>query len=203
MNKDKWAALLITSLKGEDAEVRFHVECDISELGPAAHDLLPALTEALENGRSPVRSTVSNVLRYIGGIDEAAISALIKATEDGDPEARGEAAFTLTYLGCENALPVLIRLLKDDVIYVRRRIAEASGFFARGSTALTRPLTEALHDKDWLVRFWAAKSLGDIGMATPDVLISLIATLQDENEDVAKAADLSITKILDSTKGFR
>ena len=98
MNKDKWAALLITSLKGEDAEVRFNAECVIAELGPAAHDLLPALTEALENGGPRVRITVSKVLRYIGGIDEAAISALIKATEDGDPEARGEAAFTLHIL---------------------------------------------------------------------------------------------------------
>ncbi|HMC65292.1 MAG TPA: HEAT repeat domain-containing protein, partial [Gemmataceae bacterium] len=84
-----------------------------------------------------------------------------------DPELRARACELLMYIedGAEETIQTISKLLKDDVVEVRRAAALA---LTRLATAKqSEPLKEALKDSDWQVRFAAAIALESIGVRKP------------------------------------
>ncbi len=87
-----------------------------------------------------------------------------------------------------DALPVLLWLLQDEDVEVRRIAARALGRNGRFAAAAVPGLIKALEDEDSGVRVAAALSLGDIGQDAKAAVPLLVKRLQHEgNIDYIRA----------------
>jgi HEAT repeat protein len=193
---------LIVALKDRDMHVRMVAAtalgniCDARALNP--------LLIALDDTDEGVRWRAADALGKLGDI--LAVEPLIDMLGDDDVNVRAQAARALGKIGDASAVGPLIDLLKDDDPGVRGNSAEALGGL-RDAHAL-RPLIVALKDDDQMVRRRAVNSLEKLGfrpleanevgiaywIAEQDwkkcievgapAVESLIALLQDENEDI-------------------
>lgn len=91
-----------------------------------------------------------------------ATDLLINALEDGEFESiRWQAAVLLGRRGDRNAVPPLIRSLRDHNYHVREEAAEALGRI--GDPRAREPLSALLHDPVRSVRLRAETALGNLG----------------------------------------
>jgi hypothetical protein len=87
-------------------------------------DLIPGLMDALKDTDPEVRQHTAMALAALG---REAISPLIKALEDPVKEKRASAAYALGQMGhnANEAIPALLKTLKDDEATVRRSASQA------------------------------------------------------------------------------
>jgi HEAT repeat protein len=127
-----------------------------SRLGPEA---VPALVEALNNDRYPMRYLAAERLAEIG--DPTALTGLIQALQDYDFGVRMWAAHALGAMRASEGVEPLIHRLEDQESCVRRAAAKALGQ-CRDKRAV-EPLIRLLHDEEWWTRVQATVALGSLG----------------------------------------
>lgn len=176
----------------------------LGEIGPAAKDAVPDLLRALASPDPVVRIDIIKSLRKIDQRTPEVISALIKSAQDPNPEIKEAAVWTLQWMAPESApaAPVFQQLLTDPV---QARLA-ASGLGALGPAASnaipdlillmntgTNLPASALNKPSGPSAFYvppnlpamnstmAARSLGNIGVASPEVLAALRAAASTES----------------------
>ncbi len=170
----------------------------LGEIGPAAKDAVPDLLRALASPDPVVRTDIVKSLRKIDQRTPEVISALIKSAQDPNPDIKEAAVWTLRWMAPESApaAPVFQKLLADPV---QARLA-ASGLGALGpaasnaipdlillmNTGTNLPAT-ALNKPAGPPGFYvppnlpamnssmAAQSLGNVGIASAEVLAALRA----------------------------
>jgi HEAT repeat protein len=96
-----------------------------------------------------------------------------------DPEARRDAAAELGLIGGDPAIAALVLAFHDPAKDVR---AAAVAAFASIGPAAIGPLTGALADGNWVVRYRAAEALGSIRDGRS--VTALIQALGDERDHV-------------------
>jgi HEAT repeat protein len=146
-------------LHGEANSARHNAFYAISEMGPRA---FPHMIEALDAEEPFVWVMMRGFVRH----PEAAIPALCEALRKGDVPTRRNAAFVLFHISwrARKALPVLER--------------QALG-----------PLTEAINDKDQLVRSQAIETLGRMEERAKPALDKIIAALEQPDPPFAAIAN--------------
>jgi len=176
----------------------------LGEIGPAAQGAVPDLLRALASPDPVVRTDIVKSLRKIDQRSPEVISALIKSAQDPHPDVKEAAVWTLRWLAPESApaIPVFRKLLADPV---QARLA-ASGLGALGPAA-----SNAIPDLILLMNtgtnlpastlskpagppgFYvppnlpamnssmAAQSLGNVGIASPEVLAALRAAASTDS----------------------
>jgi HEAT repeat protein len=82
----------------------------------------------------------------------------VAATTDPDTRVRERSMRTLAYLDGRDSMPILVDQLKSGEKPVRRTASSLISDFDPCDTE--GPLSEALRDSDWYVRFMAATGLG-------------------------------------------
>lgn len=141
------------------------------------------------------------------------IESLIKQLSDNNVEVRRAAVSGLisNYKSAKNAVPALIKALRDSDVTVSTNAAIALGIM--GNPAAVPALEKALRDERESVRTHAAQALGRMGGSTAfgdkadrplparDAAVSaLIRALRDENEDVSNIAAWALSGIGESAK---
>ncbi|TVS21139.1 MAG: HEAT repeat domain-containing protein [Planctomycetaceae bacterium] len=148
----------------------------------AAHQ---ALADAYQHGD---RAQQSSVLRALGQFPEAT-TALMPILVD--QYVQGSRRFEVHLLRLidfspEASIPYLIASLESGPVDRRRRALMAmcqSQVASAGSEAVPL-LTESLQDADPVVRFWALKALGAIGVPAREASSRIIDCLRDSDADV-------------------
>lgn len=158
---------------------------------PAAHETLYAL---LTEGDPRLRGFAALGLAKVA--TQQSVLALLAALTDKVNTVRNLAERGLLAMPDAvraHGVDELLALLQHPVPLTRSPAARLIGL-TQDSRALP-PLLELLTgDKQWLVRMWAAKALGDLGL--PDAVTALTAALQgDEKNRVRAAAAEAIGKL--------
>jgi len=148
--------------------------------------LLRALSYPKHSG---VRRGAAEALGRIG--DSRAVEPLIAALKDEDFLVRGAAAQALGEIGDLRAVEPLAAALKDEE---HTRSCAADALWRLGTPAV-EPLIAALKDEDFLVRRWAAVTLGHIGSRR--AVEPLAATLKDSYPGPRGAAAEALGEIGD------
>jgi len=121
-----------------------------------------------------------------------AIQRHIENLESPNPRIRSQAAEDLGKLGAQEAVPVLVECLQQDVnTYVRSSTAEALGWI--GDSGAIFPLMDALRDSCSFVRRASAIALGQ--MQAKQAQGALLRVLDDSNFYVRRASINAIGKL--------
>ena len=122
------------------------------------------------------------------------IDALIRQLRFGSPKERIAAAEAVGELGDPRAVPPLLKnLILSDEEEVRIAIVKALGKI--GDLQAVPHLIQALGDKKWEVRKYAALALGNLG--DPQAVEPLTHALNDSYEKVREAAAEALGKLGD------
>jgi HEAT repeat protein len=160
-------------------EVRAAAASELGQLGPAAAGAVPALLNALREGRTPP-TAFSWALGQIGAPAVPGLADTLRAT---DEDARARAVDALVVIG-PPAHDALIHALRDTSPRTRACAAMALGRMGPSAEAASELLIAA-RDPDEEVRHYAAQALGQAG---PDVVPALLAALHSVDPAVRLAA---------------
>ena len=171
-----------------DREGRQRTEESRASQSTVSAEEVDELMQALEADDPDARVEAG---RALGEAGTAAVPALIALLEDGNEEARADAAYALAEMdelprnAASEALSGLIRALDDESWRVRANAAVALGNLGKGSSEAWEPLAAAVGDADPRVRGAAAYALAEIGVRSPDSIPILAKRLgEDEVPDV-------------------
>lgn len=163
---------------------------------PKRSEFLRSLFTTFEGENGLSKCCAVRALERVCIGDDASVSCLLKALDDGDPDVRADAAASLGRLGISRAADALLDHLKRDPEGdVRIEVARALGNVASGDVVAALedcvkaegyPDLDALVDDyefspAWDVQAQALESLGRIGDAS--VAISLATFLRDPDND--------------------
>jgi HEAT repeat protein len=145
---------------------------------------IPALAKTLLNASlsSNTRRAAAVAIGEIGSPSPQAVSALIKALED-DEWVREAAVYSLLVIGAEvpsSTVPVLVGLLEDDW-RTRRDAILVLGEMGPAAGPAVPALTEALGDRNNVVKAAAAYALGGIGPAAAPAVPELGRMLKNKS----------------------
>ncbi len=155
------------------------------------------MTEALKDESSKVRSAAADALGHFPK-DDKALSALIEAASDPDPEVRRSSILSLGRLGSgDAAVEELVRRKLDDpdkLLHSNAIIALA--LMGKYDDATLPVLADSLASPNESTSKAAARALGAIGPEKPDkVAPLLIKALDDKNSKAAKHALPALRKM--------
>jgi HEAT repeat protein len=139
------------------------------------------LITALQDENVGVRLRAAEALGNLR--DEEAVMPLISALADDDPRVRAEIVTSLGRQGDYRAVDALVELLRDGESVVRAAAAQVFSLLP-DSRAVALLVTVLLDDEDDSVRYYAARSLGQIGGA--ETVTALLAALQGEPSATSK-----------------
>ena len=147
------------------------------------HDLVPALTKALDDRAPAVGAMAAWALGETE--DRTAVPALVKALRGGEPRVRLAALWALGQMEDVRTLPEMLVTLRDNDPVTRAMSADALGRLE--SKEAVGPLERVLAtDADWRVREAAARALGRISSRNSS--IALGKALGDAEVRVRRAA---------------
>jgi HEAT repeat protein len=168
---EKAVPFLLVAMKHEKAT--YWCCLVLRQIGPAAKDAVPALTELIGDKRPEVRREAILALAHIGDAAAPAVPQIAKALDD--EHARTAATFALGHIG---------KLSDEAEAKIRRNVGGKDQVLAGVSlwtlarlhpedrkllVEATNALAEELKSKDPLVRKMAARALGDLKPA-PEIL---------------------------------
>ncbi len=163
-------------------------------LSAQTQDELQVFSDRLQFGEIEVKR---NTLRDLRNIEsESASRAAIPALRDISEVVRATAAGSVIFLPREEAVQVLLPLLDDKSVFVRREAAYALGKV--GSNSAVRKLIVNLSgDREMEVKTACAVALGEIGdvSAVPELTDIVSKKQKDGTDFLRRAAARSIGKI--------
>lgn len=158
-----------------------------------------SMIASLQEVPSPIKALLLQALRSALRpelVEDETVTPLARCLEDDDPKVRYHAAELLRSLGsrAKEALPSLcFRLLDRD-----RNVRVTSLLAIRkiGASPHCLPmLSRALKDGDPLVRYWAARIIGELGADAVEARDALYRLLLDDDHQPRKAALAALDKI--------
>ncbi|HVR86802.1 MAG TPA: HEAT repeat domain-containing protein [Planctomycetota bacterium] len=183
-----------------EARLRSAAADALGGIEPKQKESVPSLLKALADDDLGVRLAAARALFAVQGPEaQSAIPVLAQALKDEDPDNRREAASVLGgFAGAgKTALPALTLALKDSDGGVRCAVAWAMARITGGQATQTaiEVMLSGLKDKEPRARQDAARLLGEVGTDARSAAPALTAALEDDNEDVRKAAQEALGKV--------
>ncbi|MGE0707780.1 MAG: HEAT repeat domain-containing protein [Planctomycetota bacterium] len=173
---------LALRLRASDVAERAAAAAALGRRGPASAAAVPALLEALRDGRAPA-TAFSWALGQVGA---PAVPALADALRDEDEELRSRAIDALVVIGAA-AREELLRALRAPGAEARAAAALALARMAP-APEVTRELLLAARDPDEAVRHHAALGLARVGAEDWPAVEAASRSLAREERQVALAA---------------
>ncbi|HEX5103923.1 MAG TPA: HEAT repeat domain-containing protein, partial [Pirellulaceae bacterium] len=177
-------------------EARYWACLVLSEIGPEAHEAVPALTELLADKRPEVRLQATIALGEIGPAAKSAAPALGKLLQDEFPAVRAAAVFALGKIGNSAAAEAIARADQADDPFLHTLSVWAQAKLspddaARSKEAVTLLVSE-LGGEDRELAHLAARALADLGATNETVEAELDKVLMGAD---AATADRTITAL--------
>ncbi len=169
----KATPVAIAALRDNDFRVRVEAARVLGLLKDTAS--VEPLLRSLNDSSAEVRMQTASTLGYVS--DSRSLPALTGLLTDKDNRVSIAAAEALARMADPRATQVLVKSLTAEDWRTRSRAAQVLSRVAaeRGEAEpLILPLTNALRDKDPLVRYYAAEALASIGAKTVPSLIAFI-----------------------------
>ncbi len=190
-------APLIKALSDPVELVRFYAAEGLGNLRSAAKPALEPLRQLLSDEEVYLAAHVA--LLKIDPPAPASMAALIQALGASSPDTRWYAAYSLGEIGAESgpAVEALFKTLSDTEAEVRLAAAEALDKINPANRVTASSLMQTLADEHENVeaRFYAVKTLGDMGLAAQPAVGALTQALSDQDSDVRFFAADALGKI--------
>lgn len=187
-----WSALLSGALLLGGALPAWPTQAHAQDLGDAE---LRTATEQLSDGSPEERARAADLLGRRGYDHRETIVPLLRTRirEDRDWRVRASSGRALGRLAARDAVPDLVRALRDPVVDVR--VVAAAAIWRLPDPAAVPALLELLRDREAAARQWAALALGVIRdrRATQP----LLTLLRDPEKDVRLDAIRSLGRLRD------
>lgn len=182
--------VLTTALNDPNAIVRIMATQALGRMEDSR--VVDALQIALDDSSTDIRKIAAEALGRIK--DERAIESLLQALHDPQPEVSTDAARALIRIGGSSRTR-LFEKLSDPDPQVRQVVVSTLRYVQ--DNAVIPLLIEALGNSAPEVRSIAAQSLGNFHnrQAVMDAIPALVATLQDEDFNVAWAAATALRRL--------
>lgn len=161
---------------------------------PQVEAAMPDLSRALTAPDWVVRVAAVEAIGKIGHQVAGAISVLIQALRDQEPEVGRVATTALIHLG-KAAVPALSRVLVSDNSLIRRNGLLALGRIGPPAVAALPAILRTLRDPQPGIREASAESLGRIGSTTHAAVPALIDALGDVVWSVRRSAAEALGRI--------
>ena len=151
---------LVAATRDQDPQVRCRAATALGERGPAARTAVPALVEMLEKEELAwIHGYTALALGNIGPAAAPAVPALEKALRTGNPGERQRFVFALGRIQREKAVPMLIEMLQDPNLDVRRQAVSSLGEQGLAAAPALESLIALSDDPDKLLREEATRVL--------------------------------------------
>ncbi|HIQ19709.1 MAG TPA: hypothetical protein EYH34_00515 [Planctomycetes bacterium] len=186
------------ALKDQDGLVRIMSAEALHRIAPDHGRLvqrsLGVLVDALRQGVPVLRCEAEIAL---AGFGRAAVPALRRLLDEGDPAVRRSAAAVLGRIGppARRAVPQLVRLLGDGQAAVRAEAARSLGYIGHGTPQTVSALIARLEDDEPAVRIAAARALGRVGAASSEAARALARALQEADPELCCAAACGLARM--------
>lgn len=185
------------ALQDKDRSVREAAALSLGRMGQSPELAVPVLVGML-NRDDDSRDFARDALINFGPAARPAVPALIDMLKGKDPPLPNYAAQVLGAIGpdAQSAEPALIGVMRGTDDQDRIEAADALGKIGRDQAEAVAVTTRMLNaEEDWFVRERAAYVLGDLGPTAEPSVPALTQALNDEDEDVRRAAAEAISKI--------
>jgi hypothetical protein len=160
-------------------------------LGPAANPGIPALIDLFQD--EDAERYLRQILKSIGS---DAVLPLARAMTNQSNRIRARVACQLGILNASaDAVPALLRGLKDPDVEVRFFSAQSLGLMQEEPTLTLPELGASLRDVNSSVRESAAVALGRFGAKARTIVPILLAMVNEGDTRVANAARVALDKI--------
>jgi HEAT repeat protein len=214
---------IVTKLKATSATERHAAADALSDLGYAAQEAVPQLTEALKSNDADLRWRAARALGTIG--DVKVIPELRKLTADSEMLVRAQTIFALGRLGAtdEESLTAVVGGLADKEVQVRRAAVRTISMIKPDRKVMIPLVVKMLEDADPNVamramsaiaeagaeavpalnaalthpqaRYWACIALSEMGAQAKDAVPGLIKVLADEQPQNRLQATIALAEI--------
>jgi len=180
-------------------KVRRETISRLAQLGPAALDAVPALTNRLQDPDLYVRAHAARAICRTGADNSQALSTLADLIVQDDQQACCLAALIAGDLGASafQVLPALHSCLKSRNLSVRIHAAEAILKIDWADAASLRELLAGFDSDNATTRYVAANALGSAAPNNENARFALEWALTDSDTNVAIAAALNLSKLFD------
>jgi HEAT repeat protein len=161
------AVLLVQALR-RGQEGRAHIASLLNAFPVPIDALIVPLLEAADS----ISRYWGTVLMARYGTQPEVESRLRDLTWDRDPSVRKAALVSLGEAGCRGSLDVILRLMRDEVPFVRAHAVHAIG--ALGLVEFSRDVAAKLADQDWSTRDAAKRVLEGFGTAAEPAVLDML-----------------------------
>lgn len=191
---------LANGLKAESQCVRNGCAEALAAMGPAAHEAVPALVEALRSGRGS--GSVCLALGEIGPLASPAVPDLVRLLESQSHFDRSSAADALGGIGpgARHAVPALVRAARLDLQKSENLLEVQSSGVVRWAIWRIGPeslpgVKQALKEKDKNTRVSAVEILALFGSEAKPLVPDLIEAVSDDVQEVWSKAIFALGEI--------
>lgn len=189
---------LAAALKDKDSSVRASAAGALLEMGEAARDAAPALQEALLDSDATTVWNAAGALHNMGTVTTDLMPAYRRLLLAPDCDMRVSAATAISeYAAPAELLPIALDCRKsapgdyETASNARKLMAT----IAKDRAALPLIIERLEDDQAWDVREWAAKALGEQGIAARTGVPALQSALDDPDERVRDAARAALARV--------
>jgi len=195
---------LIQALNDENKDIRFTAAQAIPHIDPSkSNETLPVLVEfLLKDPDSDIRFNAAYSIGLFGQQAEVVCPDLLQALKDPVAVVRICAARAICEIGIpdQKLIDVFTEMLFDENLSCRREAAASLGKFGSQSISSLPALLDSLKSlqdvEQELTHSCVIDALGEIGHASPEVVQTLITTLNDERYSISReSAAISLGKL--------
>jgi HEAT repeat protein len=169
-----------------DKAVRHAALEALSQIGPPAEAVLPAILEQLDSGDAKSRQLAARVLGSIGYLEIEAEDALVAALEDSEPGVRAASLSALVQTGAElpeGSIARLAEFLTAQDAETRADAVLALGQLGPEAAEAVSAIEVALADESSDIRHSAAWALGNMGEEQGARAVPPLATVLETDTD--------------------
>ena len=169
-----------------DKAVRHAALEALSQIGPPAEAVLPAILEQLDSGDAKSRQLAARVLGSIGYLEIEAEDALVAALEDSEPGVRAASLSALVQTGAElpeGSIARLAEFLTAQDAETRADAVLALGQLGPEAAEAVSAIEVALADESSDIRHSAAWVLGNMGEEQGARAVPPLATVLETDTD--------------------
>lgn len=182
------------ALKAKSPLVRLGAVSALAVMKADAVTAVPDLIACLKDECPQVRAEAAYALSKMGPLASEGVHALTDALGDTNPRVRVNAAGALGSIGCQHAIdaiPLLIKGLKDEVESVRWSHVRALGKMRSAAKDAVPSLIELLNDKEE-VRQEVISALGRIGPASAPAIPAIKRVMEEQTARHIKSSVCSL-----------
>ncbi len=194
--------ILKNAFVSDNAQVRVNPNNHPLPVSPSTENqtLATVSTLIVTLSHSDLRYHAIVALGNLGKKAAIAVPALIDLLDNEDAVIRVTAIEALCKIGSAiETVPALVRVLRDESVYVRAHAAFGLGCFREKAIFAVDALIAALKDDDEWVRGNAADAIARIGKSAHHATSALIDALGDRNPKVRAKATLALATVATDT----